>query len=198
MKIIFSKNIALVSIAANLLASTVVMASEAEEASPSIWDGDIYTSIFAVLLFALMIVVLSKYAWGPILDGLKKREDYIRQQIKDAETARADAEKTLRRYENRMKKAEDRAAEVINDAREEALKITQRVTTEAQAKAEDILNQANKSIAIAKEQAVRDLHSYSSDLAVELAGKIIGKTISSEDHRQLIDQTIKELENNNG
>ena len=197
MKILFSRNIAFITVAANLIVSSAVMASEAEEASPSIWDGDIFTSIFAVLLFAMMLVVLGKYAWGPILDGLQKREDFIRQQIKDAETARADAEKTLRRYETKMKKAEDRAAGLISEAREEALKITHRVTEEAQAKAEDIINQAQKSITNAKEQAVRDLHGYSAELAIELAGKILGKTISSEEHRELIDQTITELKNSN-
>ncbi len=184
---------------AGMLSSSVVYASETAESEPvSIWNGDIYTSLFGLILFIVLLVVLGKFAWGPILDGLKKREDFIRQQIKDAEGARADAEKTLRRYETKMQKAEDRAAEVINEARDEALKITQRVTEEAQAKADEIIKQAQKSIANAKEQAVRDLHGYSSELAVELAGKILGKSISSEEHRELINQTISELENSNG
>ena len=182
-----------------LLLSTVVYASDAAEGEAvSIWNGDIFTSLFALALFITLLIVLGKFAWGPILSGLQKREDYIRQQIKDAETARSDAEKTLRRYETKMKKAEDRAADVINVARDEAVKITQRITNEAQAKAEEIINQAHKSITNAKEQAVRDLHSYSADLAVELAGKILGKEISYDDHRELIDQTLQGLEDSKG
>ncbi len=179
-----------------LVQPAIILASETAEAEPSIWDGDIATSIFAVLLFGMMIFVLGKYAWGPILSGLKEREDYIQQQIKDAERMKNDADKSLRRYEARLEKAQARADDIIAEAREEAEKVSAKMAVQAQEKAAEIVNQATSSIANAKEQAVRDLHGYSTELAVELAGKILGRSISAEDHRELIAKTINEIEAN--
>ena len=168
-------------------------ASESAEAAPSIWDGDIATSIFAILLFLMMLLVLGKYAWGPILSGLNGREEYIRQQIKDSERMKSDADKSLRRYEARLAKAQERADEIIDNARLESEKISKRITDQAQEKATEILSQSSKAIINAKEQAVRDLHGYTAELAVELASKILGRSINSEDHSKLIKNTIDQI-----
>lgn len=176
-----------------LVTSSVALASEHQEKQPGIWDGDWFTSIFAILLFGAMILVLGKYAWGPILSGLKQREDYINTQIKDAEQAKSDADKALRRYEARLEKAEEQAKEMLDKSRVEAETIARRLTEEAQNKAADIIRQAHITIEGAREQAVRDLHVYSGELAVELAGKILGRSISAQDHQALIAETIGQL-----
>lgn len=176
------------------LCSSIALASETAEEVPSIWEGDIATSIFTLLLFAAMIFVLGKFAWGPILSGLQGREEYIGQQIKDAENLKAEADKSLRRYEARLAKAEERANEIMEQAREDAQKISKKITEEARAQAQDIVNQSYAALQSAKAQAVRELHQYSADLAVDLASKILGKSINAEEHRELIDNAISQLQ----
>ncbi len=175
-----------------LALSNTLLASEPEK-TPSIWDGDIATSIFAILLFGMLVFVLGKYAWGPILTGLKEREEHIRQQIKDAEQMKSDADKSLRRYEARLEKAEARAEEIIANAREEAESISKKITSQAQEKASEILTQTTSVINSAKEQAVRELHGYSVDLAVELASQILGRSIEPEDRSLLIQQAVEKI-----
>ena len=169
------------------------LASESTEAPPSIWDGDIATSIFAILMFGMLVFVLGKYAWGPILPGLKNREDYIRQQIKDAERMKSEADKSLRRYESRMEKAQERADEIIDQSREQAEQIARKITEQARQEAADIVSQTASAIKIAREQAIRDIHGYTVELAVELAGKILAKEIAPQDHSALIQQAVEEI-----
>ena len=194
MKHLLIKNKALLFALTWLMTSSVVWASEGKEPEPDIWGGDIFTSIFALLLFAAMFFVLKKYAWSPILSGLHGREEYIGQQIKDAEKMKSDADKSLRRYEARLAKAEERAKEIIEQAREDAEKISKKITDDAQLKAQEIVNQSTAALNTARSQAVRDLHQYSAELAVDLAAKILGKSIDANEHRQLIDSTISQLQ----
>ncbi len=192
MKDIVSKNSLKLTALLLISMSTALLASEGQE-EPGIWAGDVFTSIFAILLFGAMVFVLGKYAWGPILNGLQQRESYISQQIKDAEQAKSDADKALRRYENRVARAETEAQEMLDRARKEAELVAHRLTEEAQAKAAEIIRQSQAAIESAREQAVRDLHNYSGELAVELAGKILGRAISQSDHQELIRENLEQL-----
>ena len=68
---------------------------------------------------------------------------------------------------------------------------------EAQAEAKSLRDQAHQDIDYAKKQAVKDIHAQVTDLATDLAGKIIGKTLSPEDHRELLQESLNKLKNNN-
>src|SRR5690606_13117586 len=92
-----------------LLCAGTAMAAESESGgSPSLIgpiSAGAIPALTTLVVFVLLLIVLGKYAWGPIASGLKAREDKIRKDIADAEAARAKAEATLREYEQRLASA---------------------------------------------------------------------------------------------
>ena len=167
------------------------------EASGGIFDGDIFTAIFTVVLFLLILVVLGKWAWGPILDGLQKREEYIRQSIEEAGKSRQDAEKALQEYKDQLATAQDQSKEIIDKGKAAAVMLAEKMKENAQEEAKLLRDQANQDINYARNQAVKEIHAQATDLATDLAGKIIGKTLNPDDHRTLLEESLDKLQDDN-
>ena len=90
--------------AAILLSAAPVLASGAEGgANP--FAGDVGTAIWTVVIFAVVLLVLGKFAWGPILDGLQSREEFISDSLAKAKEDREAAEARLREYEEKLSSA---------------------------------------------------------------------------------------------
>ena len=184
-----------------LIPATVLLGADAHggtdnaahQESPNIFSGTLGTAILTLAIFIVLLVILGKWAWGPILSGLQKREDHIRQSIEDAENARADAEKSLTQYKEQLATAENEAQSVIDKGRTDAAHLAEEMKEKAQAEAQELRQQAQRDIASARDQALRQIYDESADLATDLAGKIISKTLNPEDHRQLLQESLSKL-----
>ncbi|MCF7958863.1 MAG: F0F1 ATP synthase subunit B, partial [Phycisphaerae bacterium] len=163
----------------------IALASEASgeggEHVPSIFDGGPFETIFAVVLFIVIFLILRKWAWGPILSGLQKREEYIRQSIEDADKAKADAEVSLKDYQEKLAQSQQEARDILEKGRADANKLADELKKNAQEEAGNIRIQTQRDIEQAKKQAIAEIHEQVAVLATELAGKIIGKTLTLED-----------------
>ncbi len=182
------------SLLAQLLLNSAVSAAEstAHEA-PGIWDGDIFTSLFSIALFLVLLAVLGKWAWGPILDGLQKREEFIRQSLADAEKAREDAQKAQSDCEARLQEAESAASDIIARSWVEARELADKLKKETMAESRAMINQTQAEIAVARERALEEIHSTAVEMAAEMAGKIINRSINSADHQELIQNSLDQL-----
>ena len=100
-----------------LVLAVPVWASEATEESPDIFSGTWGTAILTLAIFIVLLAVLGKWAWGPILSGLQKREEHIRRSIEEAEQARADGEKALQEYKEQLAQAQSEAQVIIEQGR---------------------------------------------------------------------------------
>ena len=171
-------------------------ASKAGEATSPLYDTSqgIVTGIVTIVIFALLVVILRKYAWGPILSGLKAREEKIRKDIADAEAARAKAEATLREYNQQLATAEQKTRDMLAAATRDAENLATQIRARAQQEAEETKERAIKDIDAARDQALSDIYQQTADLATRVAEKIIRRNLNADDQRDLVNQSLQELQ----
>jgi F-type H+-transporting ATPase subunit b len=154
----------------------------------------IVSGVVTLVIFAILVAVLGKYAWAPILTGLKGREEKIRKDIADAEAARLRAEATLREYNQQLAAAEARSQEILSKAKSDADALAAQIRTRGQQEAEESRERATREIEDAKNQAVREIHEHAATLATTVAEKIIRRSLNPDDYRQLVDEGVAELQ----
>lgn len=187
-------------LSALLVLGAPVLASEASgeagEANSPLYTmpQGLITGIVTIVVFIILLAVLGKYAWGPILSGLKAREDKIRKDIADAEATRAKAEATLRDYNTQLATAEQKVRDLLNKAAVDAEKLAAQMRTQAQNEAEETRERALKDIEAARAQALSEIYEQTADLATKVAEKILRRNINAGDQRDLVNESLKELE----
>lgn len=156
--------------------------------------GDFGNVLWTLLVFLLLLFVLGKYAWGPILAGLQGREQYIRDSLEEARQNRLASEARLAEYETRLAGARDEVEAMISEARRDAQVLRQREEARAKEEAEKMLERARREIGIAKETAVQELYQQATRLSVAAASRILDREIGPQDHERLIAESIAALE----
>lgn len=155
-------------------------------------------AVTTLIVFALLVAVLAKYAWGPIATGLKAREDKIRRDIEDAEAARARAEATLKEYSARLAAAEQQVRDMLDKATVQGEQIATNLKMQAQQDAESTRERALRDIDEARKQAVGQIYEQAATLATTAAEKIIRRNLNPDDHRDLVNQSLEQLQTING
>jgi F-type H+-transporting ATPase subunit b len=192
--------IGLVLAAAPTLAGAVLASPGAPEAGHGAgtaggpFSGDLGNALWTLVVFALLLVVLGKYAWTPILGGLKSREQFIRDSLEEAKRNRDQSEARLKEYEGKLAQARDEVEALLAEARRDAAALRQREEARAREEAEKTLERARREIQIATETAVQELYRQATDLSVEAASRILKREVSAADHERLIADTIAALE----
>jgi F-type H+-transporting ATPase subunit b len=176
---------------------TSVSAASDEGGQPSIFGGSIATAIWQVVIFIVLLVVLGKFAWKPLIEVLSKREDRIRDDLIKAKTERENAERLLADYQKQLADAQVKAEEILKKSIVEAEHGREKILQTAQEQARHSIEQARQQIDLATSHAIKDLYAHSADIASELAAKILQREVNSEDHRVLIEHALKQLEKNN-
>lgn len=154
-------------------------------------------AFFSAIVFLLLLFGLSATAWKPIMQGLEKREDTIAGNIADAEKAKVDAESKLAEYESKLAAANEEAAAIVAEARKDAEATGQKVVAEAQEEAQRLRERATADIESAKRVALADLANQSTDVAMALAQRVVGREVRAEDHQGLIQEMLAKLPSKN-
>lgn len=149
--------------------------------------------IVMLIFFLILMFLVSKLAWGPVMDMMKKREDYVANEIETAEKSRTEAEKANKEAVERLNTTKQEAQQIIEDARNAGLKQEQDIIESAKQEAERIKVQAQQEIENEKEKALQALQDKVASLSVLIASKVIEKEISAQDQDELISEYIKEV-----
>ena len=155
---------------------------------------DLVAAVSTIAVFLVLLVVLSKTAWKPILAGLKAREAGIRGQIEGAEKANADAKALLADYERKLAAATEEAREIVEEGRKDGEALRARIETEATAEAGRQRERALRDIEIAKDGALREIYARTAALATEVAGKILQQRLDPAAHQRLVDEAVASYE----
>ena len=161
----------------------------------NIFGGDLGNAIWTLVIFGLVLFVLGKYAWGPMLDSLQQREKFIRESLEQAKTDRESAEARLKEYEEKLTSARAEATAIVDEGRRDAEEARRRIEAEAKTEADKVVERAKREILIAKQAAVRELYATSASLATDLAGRVLGREVNADDHERLISESLDELTN---
>jgi F-type H+-transporting ATPase subunit b len=155
---------------------------------------------FAVQLiaFLLFIVLLWKYALGPIVRMIDSRTEKIEESMKSAEKMQADLKATAARNEEALHEARREGQQIVNNAREASEAMLARAREDAGKQAEEYLARAQASLRSETEQARLQLRKELADLAVAAAGKIVRKELDPATQASLIEETLAEATASNG
>jgi F-type H+-transporting ATPase subunit b len=165
------------------------------EESPSIFAGDLGIAVWSLAIFLVLLFVLGRYAWGPLLQGLQDRERFIRESLEQARDERDESHALLASYEAKLAEARGEVEEILDEARRDARVVRQREEEKAREEAEALIARAWREIDIATETAVKDLYAKASRLSVDVARKILQRELEPEDHARLIDDAVRSFEN---
>lgn len=171
------------------------LAAEAAESGGTIspFAGDVGTAIWTVVIFGLVLFVLGKYAWGPVLGALQARESYVRDALEAAKREREEAEGRLKEYLGKLDNARTEAQAILDEGKRDAEATKRRILDEAREEAEKIAARSRREIELATETALKELYATSARLATNIASKVIGRELTPADHERLIAESIEEL-----
>ena len=142
------------------------------------------------VIFVLLIFLLKKFAWKPILDAVNEREEGIRSALKSAEKAREEMASLQSENEDTLKKARLDRDGLLKEAREIKQKLIEEAKNEANKEAKKIIIQAQETIESEKNAAIVDLKNQVANLSIEIAEKVLKEKLS-EDKAQM--NLVKEL-----
>jgi F-type H+-transporting ATPase subunit b len=152
------------------------------------------TLIAQLLIFLVMLGVLYRFAWGPLLKILNERRERIQQGVEATERAKRELEEAERERQVKLEEARREAQAILDRIAKQGEDLRKELETKAREQAEGLIARAGAEIHQEREKAVQDLREQVADLAVMAAGRIIGESLDAKKHRELIERTIEEAE----
>ena len=152
--------------------------------------------IWTMITFALLVVVLGKFAWKPILQALHTREQEIADALKKAEEAKKDAERMMQENKIAMEKAGNETSRLIAEGRAMAEQLKNDIVAKANESAKKMLEQAKDEIGREKESAMAQLRSEVADLSISVAEKILDESLDGAKQKKMVDKVLQQLQNN--
>ncbi|MFP4139815.1 MAG: F0F1 ATP synthase subunit B [Planctomycetota bacterium] len=155
--------------------------------------GNLGQAIATIIIFLLLLVVLGKWAWKPIVAQLQQREQAIAASIERAEKREIDAQTLISDYEARMEQVQIEARELLEKTRKESARTRDEMIETARQEAAESVKSAQESIDQARREAMRDLYDETARLAADIAGQVIQKGLSEEEHQRLVQESLQQI-----
>lgn len=173
-----------------------LLALSSEGGSGSLVDINPGLVFWTVITFILLLLILKKVAWKPILTALNQRETAIRESIEKAEKARDEAQRILYENQSNLAKAEEESKKIIEQGRIYAEKLKEQLIKESKDQAQKILNEASAEIERKKEETFGELKTQIADLVIQTTEKVLGETVDKKVHKRIADKYINEIAKN--
>ena len=170
-----------------------VLALEEHGSLISVNPGLIFST---VVTFIVLLIVLKKVAWKPILAALDQREAAIKESLEKAEKAKEEAQKVLDENKSNIAKAEEESKKIIDQSRTYAEKLKDQIIRESKEQAKKIVEDASQEIDRKKEAAFNDLKNQVAEIAIIAAEKILKETLNKESNKKIVDKYISEISRN--
>lgn len=149
---------------------------------------------WSIFIFVALMGLLWKFAWGPIMEALEKREHGIQHKIDEADQKHKEALARLAEYEKKINAAKDEASAIIAEGKKDVIRIKEEILAEANKESAKTLERAKREIELAKDAAVVELREKVVVLTAQMATKIIEREVKPDDHRRLISDAMQQIE----
>ncbi len=181
-------------IAFALLALTAAPASAAEGAAkPGLLDPHLGLMTWTLLIFVVLMVLLAKFAFGPITEAVRSREQALTDAMAAAERDRNEAAKLLAEQKSAIEAARSEAQRFIAEGRATAESMRGEMLEQTRTQQADLLDRARKEIESEKAKAIDELRREAVDLALAGAGKLIGQKLDAAADRAIVEQYLSSL-----
>ena len=179
-----------------MIATVLPLAANAaeEESSNFLVSPNVGLMIWTLLAFLVAMLVLRKYAWPAITEALDKRQRAIEESIDVAERTRADAQKILDEYRERLREARAQADEIVARSRKAGEVHEREALEKAKIQREELLEQTRRDIEAETRRAIQEIRNEVADLTVLATEKVTRKTLDEDDQKRLVEEALKELD----
>jgi F-type H+-transporting ATPase subunit b len=168
-------------------------ADHKEDAGAKIFAPALDLTLWTIVVFLLLLFILSKYAWGPMIRALEKREHDIHSAAEEARLAREEAHRLREEFQREMAQAQQRARDIVDQAHRNAARAAEEDRSKAKAEIESERERLHREIDLARDQALQQIWSQTAQLATLVSAKAIRRRLTPDDHRALVDEAIAEL-----
>jgi F-type H+-transporting ATPase subunit b len=168
-----------------------VAEAEHEEGVPLSFKEDL--AFWSLVTFVIFIWLLGRFAWKPLIAGLDRREARIRDDIDQAEAARAKAEQMLAEHAQKLAKVQDEVREILAAARRDAEHSQQEIIAAAQKEADASKQRAISEINRARDAALKDLFDVMANEVARATEHVLGRTVTASDQQRLIDEALAQF-----
>ena len=149
--------------------------------------------LWTLVIFGILLLILVKTAYPAILRSVEEREARIRQQLDEAATANADAQRLLEEYQGQLAASKAEAQELLARGREAGEKVREELAARGREEQEGLLERARREIAMERDRAVAELRKEAVELSIAAASKVIEKNLDTEADRKLVQDYINSL-----
>lgn len=151
-----------------------------------------YTLILVVVNFIILLIILKKLLYKPLMDFINKRESQIKEDLEGAKELKEESNKILEKQKELLRKAKEEARSIRDEATKSAKIQSEQILHDSEKQRDVIIQEAQEIIDVEVNKAKENIQSQIGDFVIELTDKIIGKKLTEEDDVKLINEMIKE------
>jgi F-type H+-transporting ATPase subunit b len=150
--------------------------------------------IWTILTFLVLVALLAKFAWRPLLQALETRQESIRKSLDDAQKAKQELERLHVESAEIIRQSRVEADAIVTRSRGDAERLREEMKQKARAEADAIVKNAERQIQLETGRAVQQIRREAVDLSVMIASKLIQRNLTKEDNERLIEEALKQVE----
>jgi F-type H+-transporting ATPase subunit b len=150
-------------------------------------------ALWTLVVFGLLYWILRKAAWGPMLEGLQRREESIHGALTEAQKAREEAKALRDQLQKELDTNAAKVAAMLDEARRDGQRLKDELLTEGRTEVGKERDRLLREMAMARDQAIQDLVNQTAQLATLVSAKAIRRQLTPDDHRRLVDDALAEL-----
>ena len=149
--------------------------------------------VWTFITFLLLVLVLTKAAWKPILDGINQREGKIRSDLERAERSQAEAEALRQKYEAQLGDAQRTVQELVTQARKDGERTRAELLAAAKAESERIIEKGRRDLSGETEKLKSELRNEVAGLSVQIAEKILNRAVDQRVQEDVLKDSLKSI-----
>ena len=176
------------------LATVIFAATEEDSGGSFLVSPDVGLMVWTLLLFGVSMFILWKVAFPRIGEALDRRQRAIEESIDSAERTRVEADELLKEYRERLTEARQQADDIVARARKAGEQQEADAVSDGKRRREELLEQARRDIEVETRRAIQEIRAEVADLTIMATEKVTRKTLTSDDHRRLVDEAVAELD----
>ena len=148
----------------------------------------------SAITFLLLLFLMKKYLWGPLIENLDRRETMINDAVKKAEETQQKSEEALKDYNKKLAEAREEVRQIVAAGKESAEKVKADILEEAGKKSASLLEKAKKEIAAERSDAINQIKQVVVDISISAAEKMLKRNLNADDQIKLIEETMQGME----
>lgn len=164
-----------------------------ESGSPNLLSPSGGVMFWTLAIFVVLLVILSKFAYKPLLASVEARERALQEALDKAQRDREEAARVLAEHRQQLDAARGEAQKLIAEGRATAEKLRADLLEQTRVQQQDMLDRARRDIETAKTNAIADLRREAVDLAIAGAGKVIERNLDSDANRKLVESYLSSV-----